>query len=260
MGFYEQISKFYDDIFPVDAEEVEYISKAAGQPPRRILDVACGSGGYAVELAKGGYRLTAVDLDGEMVAMAREKAKRAGVDITVLQCDMRELHKTLVDSSPADADGTPSAMDTRFHCIFCIGNSLVHLGNLQEISGALKEMYGLLEAGGTLIVQTINYDRIIKYNVDSLPTIKNPAATLEFVRKYAYMEDSGLINFNTTLTVGPEGEKEVFENSIELFPIKSGDLLRLLQETGFQKIEFSGDFDGSDYDEEAYMLVAKAVK
>jgi 2-polyprenyl-3-methyl-5-hydroxy-6-metoxy-1,4-benzoquinol methylase len=35
--------------------------------------VACGTGGYSLELAKQGYNVTAVDLDAEMVEKLKNK-------------------------------------------------------------------------------------------------------------------------------------------------------------------------------------------
>jgi glycine/sarcosine N-methyltransferase len=85
MGFYEQISKYYDYIFPTGKDQVNFIKETAGQPPKKILDVACGSGGYSMELAKSGYAVTGIDLDAEMVNKAKEKAVNQGLNITILK-------------------------------------------------------------------------------------------------------------------------------------------------------------------------------
>jgi len=66
MGFYEEISKYYDYIFPVGKEQINFITKVAGEGPKSVLDIACGTGGYALELAKQGYAVTAVDLGGRV--------------------------------------------------------------------------------------------------------------------------------------------------------------------------------------------------
>jgi ubiquinone/menaquinone biosynthesis C-methylase UbiE len=47
---------------------------------KTILDVGCGSGRYAVELAKGGARVVGVDFSEEMLKMARARAAEAGVE------------------------------------------------------------------------------------------------------------------------------------------------------------------------------------
>lgn len=47
---------------------------------RRILDVGCGSGRYSIELARAGAEVVGVDFSEEMLKMARQRAKEAGVE------------------------------------------------------------------------------------------------------------------------------------------------------------------------------------
>lgn len=255
MGFYEQISKYYDYIFPTGKAQVEFIKASAGMPPKNMLDVACGSGGYSVELAKSGYEMTAVDLDDKMVEMAREKALQEGAGINVLRCNMKELEAVLTKAYSDLNQGSP-----RFDCIFCIGNSLVHLGSIKEITEVLRQMYSLLSESGSLLIQIINYDRIINFKINELPAIRNDEAGLEFIRMYRYDEMRGIVHFNTKLNVNGADGEERYENSIELLPVLSSDLHKALKEAGFSCIEFYGDFGFSPYNEEAFMLVVKATK
>jgi len=46
---------------------------------RYILDVGCGSGIYAVELAERGARVVGVDFSEEMIKLAKERARSAGI-------------------------------------------------------------------------------------------------------------------------------------------------------------------------------------
>jgi glycine/sarcosine N-methyltransferase len=243
MGFYQQISKYYDYIFPTGAQQLNFIKQSAGSPPKKILDVACGSGGYSAELAKSGYAVTGIDLDAEMVNKAKEKAANQGLNVTILKCDMLSIQE---------------ASKEKFDLVFCIGNSLVHLSSQDEIRNALKQMHGSLEEGGSLILQIINYDRVVNYKLNSLPTIENDEIGLEFVRKYLYDKQKDIIKFNTVLTVENRNEKEVYENSIELLPLRSADMEKLLKEAGFSKIEFYGDFSRTPFDENSFMLVVRA--
>lgn len=48
-------------------------------PGQFILDVGCGTGRHAVELAKRGFDVTGVDLSAGMLAQARQAADAAGV-------------------------------------------------------------------------------------------------------------------------------------------------------------------------------------
>ncbi len=47
---------------------------------RKILDVGCGSGRYAIELARAGAEVVGVDFSEEMLKMARTRAADAGVE------------------------------------------------------------------------------------------------------------------------------------------------------------------------------------
>lgn len=245
MGFYEEISKYYDLVFPVDSEQVKFISECAGQEGNRVLDVACGTGGYAAALAERGYEVAAVDLDAGMVEAAHKKMESRGLNVTVRQADMKALTDTV---------------KSKYKCIFCIGNSIVHLGSDAEILKALQQMQQLLEDSGTLVLQIINYDRILKYGVNELPPIKNPEAGIEFVRKYEYEGDKNSIHFNTVLRVAQEGSEEVFENTVDLIPLRSNKMMELMEKARFRKIQFYGDFSKAPFNDSAYMLVAKAVK
>jgi len=245
MGFYEQISKYYDYIFPAEKAQVEFIKEAAGPPPAKILDVACGSGGYSIELARVGYDMTAVDLDAEMVRLAAEKARENRLDIDVQVCDMKDIEKRF---------------SQKFNTVFCIGNSIVHLGSPEEISDAIRQMYEVLEPGGSLVLQIINFDRVFRHKISELPPIKNDDIGLEFIRKYIYSNDKESLVFHTVLTVGSGEKRQRFENSIKLFPVKSADLVYMLVKAGFKDIRDYGGFDRSEYNDDAYLLVTEAKK
>jgi 2-polyprenyl-3-methyl-5-hydroxy-6-metoxy-1,4-benzoquinol methylase len=281
MGFYEQISKYYDYIFPIEESQVKFIEGVLKDKPgsetstdkpdafskQNVLDVACGSGGYAIELSKLGFNVTAVDLDEAMLEMAAEKARKEKLDIDIVKCDIRELKKTLLNENirKNKENGRNNDIGSKeqgklFDCIFCIGNSIVHLGSYDEILQSLKQMLDLLAIDGVLVLQIINYDRIINLGIKELPAIKNEKIALEFIRKYEFSNSSGLVNFNTLLTIGNGDEKEKYENSVQLYPIRSGEMLKLLYDSGFNEVEFYGDFDKSPFKEDSYMLVVKASR
>lgn len=64
----------------------------AGQ---RVLELGCGTGEEALELAARGVRIVAVDPSGEMVRITREKARDRGVEdrVTVLRARASEISR-----------------------------------------------------------------------------------------------------------------------------------------------------------------------
>lgn len=57
----------------------------------KIIDIGCGTGRHAIELAKRGYNVAGVDLSEDQIKRAKEKAQEAGVTIDFQIQDARSL-------------------------------------------------------------------------------------------------------------------------------------------------------------------------
>jgi len=103
-----------------------------------------------------------------------------------------------------------------------------------------------------LLIQILNYDYILDKNIISLPFIENDEIIFE--RSYSNL-DSGLINFNTSLTV--KKENNVIKNSIKLYPIRKKELESYLKKAGFKAIEYYSGFDKSKLKTDSLALIIK---
>ena len=108
--------------------EVDFLADKLGVTAgASVLDVPCGAGRHAIELASRGVRTTGVDLSAEMIAEARDRAAEAGVDIDWREADMRDL--------PWEAE---------FDAAYCFGNAFGYLDAagtrafVQAVARALK--------------------------------------------------------------------------------------------------------------------------
>lgn len=240
MKFYEMLVKYYDDIFPMNDETYSFIRQDLIEGDK-VLDVACGTGTYTLPLQKEGILAFGVDLEESMIEVAEEKAKKEGIRSDFVVASM--LNLDLV----SDGD---------LRRIFIIGNSLVHLKSLDEIRTFLMLCYELLMSGGDLIVQIINYDKILDNDIKSLPTIEVPEKGVTFSRNYFYDLTSHSIEFASKLTVNGE----VQESSVYLFPLRKDELIEELKNAGFKDIETFKNFKGEPYEKEAMPLIVKAIK
>jgi 2-polyprenyl-3-methyl-5-hydroxy-6-metoxy-1,4-benzoquinol methylase len=240
MAFYEDISNYYDYIFPTGKEQLDFICKAAGNPPKSLLDIACGTGGYSIELSRLGYDVTATDIDAAMIEALKNKLRDQGANIVCIKAGMLEL---------ADKLGQ------MYDLAFCIGNSIVHLNGRDEIVAFLETARGLLKTGGSLVIQIINFDRVLYKNIRELPVIKDDKIGLTFERFYRFDKDMNKIFFRTILTVS---EMKI-ENEIPLYPLISDEILVMLKSAGFNNVKIFGDFGGSRFESyESFMLVLLA--
>lgn len=72
--------------------ECDFLQAELGiSPGMAILDVGCGTGRHAVELARRGYRVTGLDLSPAQLRRARLKARQAGVTVRFVRRDARRF-------------------------------------------------------------------------------------------------------------------------------------------------------------------------
>ena len=249
MAFYQEFNRYYDDIFPVKPGKVEFLRDSfAGLPDgASLLDIGCGTGGYTIEMRREGFKPVGIDYELAMLDRARDKTVAEDLSIEYKKLDMRDLD--LFYSKPY------------FSGVYSLGTVLVHLSNEQEISTMIKKINRVMHKGGNLVVQIVNYDRVLDNKVDSLPTITNEEAGVEFIRHYETMAD-GRINFRTELIVnkGTDAE-EVYENSVPLYPLRSREFVGLLEDNGFAEIETFGNFKGAEFEpDQSFPLIIRATK
>jgi len=56
-----------------------------------VLDLGCGTGGHALELARRGYRVVGVDRSHQMLAKAKEKGSKTGSSPDFIRADIRSF-------------------------------------------------------------------------------------------------------------------------------------------------------------------------
>ncbi|NLG25695.1 MAG: class I SAM-dependent methyltransferase [Clostridiales bacterium] len=105
-GFAAVYDRLMDDFdYPAWARYYLGIAGLSGRRPR-LCDCACGTASLAIEWARLGCDVVGVDQSESMLAVAADKARRAGVALPLVRQDMRalQLHRP-VDAVFAGCDG-----------------------------------------------------------------------------------------------------------------------------------------------------------
>lgn len=103
--------------------------------PLKVLDVACGTADFTIEIARKvakGSRITGIDISEGMLAVGREKVKKAGVDAELLI---------------ADCEALPYSENTFDRISVGFG-----VRNFEHLELGLSEMHRVLVPGGKLII------------------------------------------------------------------------------------------------------------
>lgn len=232
MSFYSSIAENYAHIFPYNPAQFTFISQNINAlPPKRILEIGSATGILTAACYKNGLCIEGLELDAEMVKIARKEHP----EITFKEGNMLNIVQ-LYD-------------EAYFNTLICFGNTLVHLQNLDEIAHFLTKAYKILQDNGILMIQFINYDRILNQKIKALPTIENEHLTFE--RHYELISDTS-INFNTKLHIHKPGT--LINNTQRLFPLRRMDFEHLAKKTGFTTTIF-GSFMGNEWNEESMQSI-----
>jgi SAM-dependent methyltransferase len=112
------------------AAEVDRLRELIGKR-RTLLDVACGTGKH-LELLREHYDVAGLDLDPELLAIARERLP--GV----------ELH---------EGDMTDFDLGKQFDAVVCMFSSIGYVRSEDRLRSAIAAMARHLEPGGVLVVE-----------------------------------------------------------------------------------------------------------
>jgi SAM-dependent methyltransferase len=102
--------------------------------PRKVLDLACGEGTFAVAMANRGLRVTSVDLSPNMLEIARQRAATEGVRVKFLRQDMRSL-----------------SLRGRFDLVTCWFDSLNYLLDIDDLARTFARVSRVLDDNGVFI-------------------------------------------------------------------------------------------------------------
>jgi SAM-dependent methyltransferase len=134
---FSRSARLYDAIYSwkdyaAEAASLHELIQARRPGAAALLDVACGTGAHLVELARW-YRCVGVDLDRELLAVARE---RLPAEVELYEADMRAFD-----------------LGRRFDAVICMFSSIGYVGDGEQLHRAAVAMARHLEPGGVVIVE-----------------------------------------------------------------------------------------------------------
>jgi SAM-dependent methyltransferase len=128
-GLYDALYSFKD--YAAEADRLHALIQERRPGARTLLDVACGTGKHLERLATR-YAVEGVDLDPELLAVARERLP----DVPLHEADMLELD-----------------IGHRFDAVTCLFSSIGYVKTDTNLRRAVAAMARHLEPDGVLVVE-----------------------------------------------------------------------------------------------------------
>jgi ubiquinone/menaquinone biosynthesis C-methylase UbiE len=206
--------------------DADFLEKTLARgAPAHLLDIACGNGRHAIELARRGHTLTGVDLSSEFLEAARQASAAAGVAVEWQRGDMRELR-------------LPEAA---FDGAYCFGNSFGFL-NHPNAEACLKAVARALRPGAKLIIETgTAAESVLSPGLP--PKRWHHFGDMYILSECRYVAEWSRLDIDYTFLQGGHSETR----STCSYVMTAGALRELLEQAGFEVLAMQAGIAGAPF-------------
>jgi len=209
-------------------EKISHLTSGA-----TILDIGCGSGRIAIELARRGYRTLGIDNDSSALELAYS-AKGKIENCQIQECDFDQFEEY-----------------ERFDCVISWYTSFGYSTDPKERS-LLRKIYAALRPGGMIIIDHINRDaslkKLPKYNVEEYLD--------DFmIDRFNYKPSTGRLHIERTFIISGKVTRSPY--SVRLLTL--AELDDWLRFAGFEDIMAFNEF-GDEYHLDGRRMIVTGIK
>jgi SAM-dependent methyltransferase len=198
-------------------KEVDFIETSLGlERGGTMLDLACGTGRQAIELARRGYEVVAFDLSLQMLARAGDEAQERDVKLNFVQGDMRDM-----------------TFEAQFDGVYC-WNTAFGFFDEEKNAHVVDRVHRALKAGGLFLLDVVNRDFIVRQS-PSLAWFEGDGCvcmdemTVDFITSRMKVKRTLMLD---------DGRSRETEYSMRVYSLH--ELGKILHEHGFKVCEVSG--------------------
>ncbi len=222
--------------------EVDFVVEALGLTPgQSVLDLCSGQGRHAVLLASAGMQVTALDLAGEYLEMARKAAREAKVEIETVHADMREI---------------PGPQ--RYDAVINMFSSFGYLESEAEDARVLTAVQGVLKPGGVLLLDLLNRDWVVRNYIQN-EWHDGPDGSIYL--EHREFDPVTSRNHVTFTAISPAGMRhQMVGHHIRLYTLR--EVEAMLEAAGLKYEAVHGGFEGEPFglDSRRMIVVARRLE
>lgn len=211
-----------------------------GHPGDFVLDLPCGVGRHAVELAKCHVNVTGVDRYQPYLVEAEKAASAQNVQLELIREDMRKFVR-----------------EAYFDAVINMYTSFGYFESHADEMRTLSNFFQSLKPGGQLLMEmagkeviAMNFQKRAWFPIDD--------------RGSVVLEEREIVDhwrrIRTRWTYFPANSNDRFERTSDIRMFSAGELIMMLEQTGFVDCQVFGTLKGAPYDNKAKRLIVKARK
>jgi SAM-dependent methyltransferase len=141
-ALYGELARYYDKFYwwKDYKKEVDFLVELfirKGVDVHGILEVACGTGTHTKLLSSRGFHVTGLDINGDMLRVAREKL---GHRARFVEGDMRDLGAAVPEAA--------------YDAVVCLFSSICYNRTSAELARSIRGMYMSAKPGGLVVFDT----------------------------------------------------------------------------------------------------------
>jgi cyclopropane fatty-acyl-phospholipid synthase-like methyltransferase len=191
--------------------EVDFIEEIGQlQTGNYVLDLMCGYGRHALELARRGYNVTAIDNAKEYISEIVEVTQKEKLAINAILGDVSQISLT-----------------ERYDMVLNMGNSFAFF-NAETVYNLLQKIYSILNPNGIFIINT--------WMIGEIASKHFQERSWHYIDEYKFIAESQYL-FNPTriesiyTILAPSGEMETLQGIDYIFSFS--ELNTMLSNAGF---------------------------
>lgn len=251
--FDEKYLKTYvDAITPeLTSRQVNFILKSLKlKKGAEVLDLACGYGRHAIELAKRGYAVTGVDFSQHFIRLAKREAEAQNVEVSFIQGDMLSL-----------------SFKSKFDAVISMFTSFGYFDSEEDNALVFKKVFHALKPGGKFLIDLINaVNAMIRMAVEGRKDSKTGLLIcqrkdklsngLTVTTKNEYNPET--MHWFMTRSWKENGKLHCYKTDVRMYMLP--EVRHLMEENGLKIEKVWGDFKGAPFGIDASRMIVLASK
>lgn len=213
---YKELAKYYDKIYyrkdyKAESEKIHrLIRKYKKTNGNEMLDVACGTGNH-IQYFKKYYNITGVDLNREMLAIAKKKIPRAKLTLG----DMRTFR-----------------LNKKFDIIVCLFSAIGYMLRIRDLQKTINNFKAHLKPGGLIIIEPFISVNQYKKRFLNANYINEPNLKLTRIARNKKVRDVLFITFHFLISDRKQIRYLIDKHQLRMYSVK--EYLGSIRKTGLK--------------------------